>query len=163
MSGNRTKGPGARGPRRFVVDANVFVAAVKPFSKGGRSHKGTGSLALLVRLINDDGLELFGNRRLIDEYTRLSEELGSEIGALILGQLAGKVSVIEIGEGALAQCRPFLPEGEDADVMHAATSLQSGAVLITNDNDFDRIKKARKIEVWSISAAIRRLSIGKRR
>lgn len=157
MSGSRTSAPGRRVRGRFVVDANVFVAAVKPFSKGARRDRG--SLALLVRLINDDGLELFRNRRLIEEYTRLSEELGSETSALILGQLAGKVSVVEIGEEALARCMPLLPEGEDADAMHAATSLQSRAVLITNDRDFDRIKRARVIEVWSISEATKRLSI----
>ncbi len=35
----------------------------------------------------------------------------------------------------------------------------SGAVLITNDRDFDRIRDAGLIEVWSISEAIRKLSI----
>jgi hypothetical protein len=33
---------------------------------------------------------------------------------------------------------------------HAATSLQEGAVLITNDRHFDRINAEKIIEVWSI-------------
>jgi predicted nucleic acid-binding protein len=66
--------------------------------------------------------------------------------------------VTEIEE-ALARCRPYPPENEAADVVHAATCLQSGAVLITNDRTIDRIKSSGIIEVWSISEAIRSLSI----
>jgi predicted nucleic acid-binding protein len=116
-------------------------------------------LALLVRLINDDGMELFGNRRLIDEYTRLAEELGSETSSLILGQLASKVSVIEITEDAIKRCTPYLPKEEAADIMHAGTSLQTGAVLITNDKHFNRMKGAGLIQVWSTGEAIRRLKV----
>lgn len=39
--------------------------------------------------------------------------------------------------------------------MHAATALQADAVLITNDKDFDAIRKSGTIEVWRISEAIR--------
>ena len=56
-------------PRHFVVDTNVFVSAIKPFSRRGRKARtGTGSLALLLRLITDTELELFGNLWLFDEY-----------------------------------------------------------------------------------------------
>jgi predicted nucleic acid-binding protein len=152
--------PEGKAPKRFVVDTNVFVAAVKPFSKRGRTiRRSTGSLALLVRLINDEGLELFGNRRLIDEYTRLAEELGSETSSLILGQLASRVSVVEILQEAADRCGKYLPEEEAADVMHAVTSLQAGAVLITNDTHFDRIKESGLIRVWSIGEAIRKLKV----
>lgn len=131
------------GPRRFVVDTNVFVAAIKPFSKPGKRKASAeaGSLALLLRLINDDSLELFANRWLLDEYKRLSDELSSETSELILGQLTAKMSeVAELEEKAVARCRPYLPAGEDADVLHAAACLQCRAVLITNDRDFDKIK-----------------------
>jgi|SRR5438445_7332792 len=79
-------------PRRFVVDTNVFVAAIKPFS--GRSRTAstdTGSLALLMRLVTDSELELFGSLWLLDEYKRLAEELNSETSVLILGRLTGKM------------------------------------------------------------------------
>ena len=151
---------GRSGTRRFVVDTNVFVAAIKPFSKSGHggASTSTSSLVLLLMLINDDELELFANRWLLDEYKRLGEELSSETSELILGQLTAKMEATELEEKAVARCRPYLPDGEDADVMHAATCLQSRAVLITNDRDFDRIKESGVIEVWSISEAIRKLS-----
>jgi predicted nucleic acid-binding protein len=147
--------------RRFVVDTNVFVSAIKPFSKrSGKGPTDTGSLALLVMLITDPELELFGSLWLFDEYKRLAEELSSKTGELILGRLTAKMrEVAEIGEDVVARCRPYLPEPEAADVLHAATCLQSKAVLITNDRDFDRIKESGVIEVWSISEAIRKLSI----
>jgi predicted nucleic acid-binding protein len=153
---------GRSGTRRFVVDTNVFVAAIKHFSKSGhgRASPGTSSLALLLRLINDDELELFANKWLLDEYKRLAEELNSETSELILGQLVEKMhEVIEIREEAVALCRPYIPEREAADILHAATCLQAKAVLITNDRDFDRIKESGVIEVWNISEAIRKLSI----
>ncbi|MDV3278241.1 MAG: PIN domain-containing protein [Nitrososphaerales archaeon] len=148
-------------PRRFVVDTNVFVSAIKPFSRLSRTARtDTGSLTLLMRLVTDTELELFGNLWLFDEYKRLAEELNSETSELILGQLTGKMrGVMEIGEEAVARCRPYLPEREAADILHAATCLQSGAVLITNDRDFDRIRDSGIIEVWSIGEAIRRLLI----
>jgi predicted nucleic acid-binding protein len=147
--------------RRFVVDANVFVSAIKPFSRRNRKARtDTGSLALLVRLITDAELELFGSLWLFDENKRLAEELNSEASELILGRLTAKVrEVTEVGEEAVLRCAPYLPEREAADVLHAATCLQSGAVLITNDRDFDGIKESGVIEVWSISEAIRKLSI----
>jgi predicted nucleic acid-binding protein len=79
---------------------------------------------------------------------------------LILSQLTKKTcEVTKVDEGALEQCRPYLPEGEAADVVHAATCLQSGSVLITNDKDFDKIKDSGIIGVWSTTQAIEMLSI----
>ena len=138
MSGSE----GESAPRRFVVDTNVFVSAIKPFSRRGRKARtDSGSLALLLRLITDTELELFGNLWLFDEYKRLAEELSSETSELILGQLTEKMGeVAEIEDQAVARCRLYIPEREAADIMHAATCLQTKAVLITNDRDFDRIK-----------------------
>src|ERR1022692_4687586 len=111
---------GKNGRRRFVADTNVFVAAIKPFSKSGRgraSHA-TSSLALLLRLINDDGLELFANGWLLDEYRRLGKELSSETSDLILGRMTAKMAeVLELEEKVVARCRPYLPDGEAADVL----------------------------------------------
>ncbi len=147
--------------RRFVVDTNVFVSAIKPFSRRSRTARtDTGSLALLLRLISDTELELFGSLWPFDEYKRLAEELNSETSELILGRLTAKMrEVTQIGEEAVARCRPYLSEREAADILHAATCVQAKAVLITNDRDFDGIKESGVIEVWSISEAIRKLSI----
>lgn len=147
-----------RSARRFVVDTNVFVAAIKSFSKPiQRSSEDTKTLSLLIKLITNEQLELVGHLRLVDEYKRLGEELGSETSDLILGQLIGKVKIVVVEEKALRRCKRYLPKGESADVIHAATCLQADAVLITNDRDFDKISQSGMIEVWSISEAIRRL------
>jgi hypothetical protein len=89
---------GRSGAGRFVVDTNVFVAAIKPFSKSGhgRASTETSSLGLLLRLINDDELELFANKWLLDEYKRLGEELSSETSELIPGQLTAKMEATEL-------------------------------------------------------------------
>ncbi len=57
-------------------------------------------------------------------------------------------------------CAAFFPESEFSDIVHAATCLYANAVLITNDNHFNRIKKAEIIEVWSNTKAIKRLLDG---
>jgi predicted nucleic acid-binding protein len=42
-------------------------------------------------------------------------------------------------------------------VVHAATCLHTGAILISNDAHFDGIKEDGIIEVWSITEAIKKL------
>ncbi|MGI0080148.1 MAG: PIN domain-containing protein [Nitrososphaerales archaeon] len=144
--------------KRFVVDTNVLVAAIKPFSKPSRSGlEGTKSLQLLVHLIEDDGIVLHGNPILLEEYRRFSNELRSKTSELILKQLLSKVRIVPIREEALTLCRVYLPENESADMVHACTCLVSGAVLITNDGDFDKIRHSRIITVWSVAEAIRRM------
>lgn len=146
-----------RNRKRFVVDSNVFVAAIKPFSKPVKPHKDTKTLSLLIKLIVNERFELVGNSRLVDEYRRLADELNSGTSRLILRELMAKVKISGVDERALMRCKPYLPKEEGADLMHAATSLQTRAVLITNDKDFDRIGRSGVIEVWSISEAIRKL------
>lgn len=147
------------GQRRFVVDTNVFVSAISPFTKRGRTTRArTGSLALLIRLIADTNLQLFGDPWLLDEYRRLAEELKSATSELILGQLTAKTQkVTEVRDEAVELCKPYLPEREVADLLHAATCLQSKAVLITNDRDFDRISESGIIKVWGISKAMKQI------
>jgi predicted nucleic acid-binding protein len=146
--------------RYFVVDTNLFVAAIKRlFSKSSDRTLSveTKSLGLLFKLIVTEELQLKGNSILVDEYRRLAEELDSETSRLILKQLLEKIDVIEIKDETLDRCKTFLPETEAADVVHAATCLETGAILITNDRHFDRIKESGVIKVWSISEAIRKL------
>jgi predicted nucleic acid-binding protein len=91
------------------------------------------------------------------EYSRLAKELNSKTSRLILQQLIAKMKTVEVGEELLRRCRPYLPEKESADIIHAATCLQTRAVLITNDTDFNKIRQIGIIEVWSISEVIRRI------
>jgi len=143
-----------------VIDTNVFVAAVKPFSKPTQQmRKDTETLNLLTKLITDEGIELIGNSRLVGEYSRLAEELNAMASILILRQLIAKTAIVEVSEKTLRRCEQYLPENESADVIHAATCLQTRAVLITNDTDFNKIKRSGMIKVWSVSEAIRKILI----
>jgi predicted nucleic acid-binding protein len=64
------------------------------------------------------------------------------------------VEVVDVDEKFLRLCKSYFPEDELIDIYHAATCLQEGAVLITNDRHFDKINYEKIIEVWSISKAI---------
>jgi predicted nucleic acid-binding protein len=128
-----------------LIDTNLFVAAVK-------SGK-TKSTELLVRLI--EGIEeLVADDILISEYERYA----LKFEALDFLKLTrNKVVIIEQSEEDILRCKPYFPAGSAADVVHAATCLHTGAVLISNDAHFDGIKEVGIIEVWSITDAIKKL------
>src|SRR3989304_6159024 len=93
--------------RRFVIDTNVFVAAVKPFSKQTvKMRTDTKTLSLLIKLITDERTELVGNPRLVAEYGRLTEEFDSGTSRLILQQLMAKMKIVAVGVSALKRCKP---------------------------------------------------------
>jgi predicted nucleic acid-binding protein len=56
--------------------------------------------------------------------------------------------------------RGWTKSTELSDIVHAATCLYANAVLITNDNHFNKIKNFGVIEVWSNTKAIKRLLDG---
>lgn len=145
--------------KSFVVDTNLFVAAIKPFSRLSRRPRSAEakSLSLLVKLIMSDELELKGNSILVDEYTRFAQELHSETSMLILKQLIEKTAVVDVRGYSIDRCKPYLPALESADIVHAATCLQTDSILITNDRHFREIKESGKIVVWSITEAMRNL------
>jgi len=66
-------------------------------------------------------------------------------------------SRIHQSEEEVERCKPFFPDNQAADIVHAATCLHAGAVLISNDRHFERIERAGLIEVWTISEAIKNL------
>ncbi len=133
---------------RFLLDTNVFIAAAK---KGW-----TRTTELVIRLI--DGQEdLIADDALIGEYRKYAGDLG-ENSQLLLRYLLQKVVVLEISDEVIAVCLPFFPEGQYADVLHAATCLSAGGTLISNDSHFEKIRNAGIIEVWTISEAIDRLT-----
>jgi len=96
------------------------------------------------------------NEALISEYRKYAGDLG-EYGLLLLDQLLQKVVVLEISDETIARCKPLFPEGQDADILHAATCLSAGGILISNDRHFEDIRQARIIEVWTISEAIAKM------
>jgi predicted nucleic acid-binding protein len=136
-----------------LVDTNLFIAAIK------NPKKETASLRLLLELIDDASIMLTGNEFLIMEMEKYAQVFESKRGKEILQKLIDKTEVVDIDEKFLRLCKSYFPEDELIDIYHAATCLQEGAVLITNDRHFDRINDEKIIEVWSISKAIKELGI----
>lgn len=124
----------------FVVDTNVFVAAIKPFAKASQKKEIPGAFALVIKMLGDEYIRLIGNARLVSEYRRLEKELNSQTSTFLLEQLIKKMEITEVKEEAISRCKPYMPADEAADMVHAATCLQTGAVLITNDADFEKIR-----------------------
>jgi len=132
--------------KRFLIDTNVFIAGVK---KGW-----TKTTDLILYLLTNPDFEIVADDVLIAEYEKYAKELNAEE---FLEFLKIRVNVFNPSKSEIERCKPYFPEEEIADVIHAATCLKTNAILITNDRDFDEIKKAGLIEVWSISEAINRL------
>lgn len=139
--------------RRFLVDTNLFIAAIK------NPKKETNSLRLLLELIDDASIALIGNDFLIMEMEKYAQVFESNRGNEILQKLIAKTEVIDVKEKFLYLCKSYFPEEELIDIYHAATCLQGDAILITNDRHFDKINDEKIIEVWSISRAIEELWI----
>ncbi len=130
-----------------MIDSNLFVAAVK-----GRWTRSSELLSVLL----DSPAELVANRALLSEYEKYARELGAEY---IFEYLKSRVILVDQSDEEVELCRPFFPDNQAADIVHAATCLHAKAVLISNDKHFEKIMKAGLIEVWTISEAIRKMLI----
>lgn len=133
---------------RYLLDNTVFIAAVK--------RRWTKSTELIYHLL-DSSAELFANELLIFEYEKYAKTLGTYE---LLDYLKKAVIQVNPSQDEIDACAIFFPESELSDIVHAATCLYANAVLITNDNHFNKIKKAEVIEVWSNTKAIKRLLDG---
>ena len=129
---------------RFLIDSNLFIAAVK--------SGWTKSSELLSALL--DGSTEVANKAPLAEYEKYAQQLEAEY---IFSYLKSRIILIDVSEEKVQECRPFFPESQFSDAVHAATCLQSGAILITNDKHFDNIKDVGLISVWTISEAIKNL------
>lgn len=89
-------------------------------------------------------------------YRKYANEFGG-FGQILFYRLQQKVEVLELLDDDIARCQPFFPEGQEADVLHAATCLGAGGILISNDKHFERISNAGIVEVWTTSEAIKRI------
>jgi predicted nucleic acid-binding protein len=137
--------------RTFLLDTNVLIAAIKD------PRRQTSTLRLLLVLIKDPSIKLVGNDLLAEEMLRYAELLKSETAAVLVSALFGKMEIVRVSRNHRKICRTYIRTPDIADVLHAATCLQTGAVLITNDKHFDRIKKEGVIEVLSVGEAIKEL------
>lgn len=134
-----------RNIQRFLVDTNLFISAIKKWAK---------STDLLIYLLTDPEIELIANDVLLAEYSKFSQELQ----APEFFELIHSVVIIDNpSEEHVSDCKQYFPKNQMADVVHAATCLQSDAVLISNDKHFDKIRDMKIIEVWKISEAIEKL------
>ena len=77
-----------------------------------------------------------------------------------LDYLKKSIILLNPSQEEIDTCAAFFPESELSDIVHAATCVYADAILITNDNHFNRIKKSGIIEVWSNTKAIKRLLDG---
>lgn len=132
----------------FLLDTNVFIAALKSPKKESKT------LQLVLTLIENESIELVGDEFLAEEMARYAEELRSETASWILAALLKKMEFIDVGKNFVKICKGYIKTPDLADIVHAAACLRSGAVLITNDRHFDRIRNEGIIKVWSVSEAI---------
>jgi len=106
-----------------------------------------------LRLL-DSSWELVADDILVSEYEKYAKKFEADA---FLAILLGKLVIIEQSEEDILSCKPLFPSRESADIVHAATCLHTGAILITNDAHFRRISEEGLVEVWSISEAIERV------
>jgi predicted nucleic acid-binding protein len=133
---------------RYLLDNTVFIAAVK--------RRWTKSTELIYHLLNSPA-ELFADDLLIFEYEKYAKTLGTYE---LLKYLKKAVILVNPSQEEIDICALFFPESELSDIVHAATCLYADAVLITNDKHFNKIKKAKIIEVWSNTKAVKGLLYG---
>lgn len=135
----------------FLLDTNVFISAIKD------PRRQTGTLRLILHLIGDPSIGLIGNDLLVEEMIRYAEFLGSETAATLLHALIAKMEIVEVQENFLKICRSYIETPDKADILHAASCLQTNAVLISNDHHFNRVRDEGIIKVWGITEAIKKL------
>ncbi|KAB2945049.1 MAG: PIN domain-containing protein [Candidatus Methanoperedens sp.] len=136
---------------QFLVDANVFVAAIKNPEKKART------LDLILELVSSEEIRLVGNDLLLLEFKKYSEKFQSDMALHLLKLLRDKMTIVELDADYIKNCIKYFPKNEIVDIVHAATCLQENSILITNDKHFDKISQNKIIEVWSISEAIENL------
>jgi len=136
----------------FLLDTNVFVSAIK------EPKRQTDTLRLIIKIISEPRIKIVGNYLLAYEFLRYAELLKSETATALLAALLSKMEVIEVSKNYRKVCRKYIKTPDKADILHAATCLQTGAILITNDRHFDKIRDEGVIEVWSISKAVRQIN-----
>ena len=137
--------------RTLLLDNNVFVSTIK------NPTRETATLTLILEMIRDKDIGLVGNEFLAEEMARYAEAFRSETASLLLHALISKMDIVDVQERFTAACRSIMGTDDPADVLHAATCLQTGATLITNYRHFDTIRDEGIIDLWSTAEAIRRL------
>jgi len=137
--------------RVFLLDTNVFISAIK------EPRRQTGTLSLILHIIEEPSIGLVGNALLAEEMTRYAELLKSETAATLLHALIAKMEIVKVQENYLKICKTYIETPDKADILHAATCLQTNAMLISNDHHFNRIRDEAIIKVWNTTEANKKL------
>ena len=66
--------------------------------------------------------------KLLSASTKSMQKILAIMVSFSLTDILQKVVVLEISENAIARCLPFFPEGQDADILHAATCLSTAGI-----------------------------------
>lgn len=140
-----------RRTRTFLLDTNVFVAAIK------HPRRETATLRFLVTLLNRKDVDLVGNEYWVEEMVRYAEEFRSQTAAWLVSVLVKRTRLVRVAKNYRTVCARYVTTTDPADTLHAATCLQEQATLVSNDKHFNRIRDEGIIEVWSISKAIQSL------
>ena len=139
----------------LLVDTNVFVSAVKSVPRV------TDSLRLIVHWLAAD-VRLVGNVLLAEEYLRYAQLLPSPTATAVAASILGTLDIIRVEERFVLACTPYFAGKKRKDCVHAATCLQLGATLVSNEHDFDAVDRAGVIRRMTISEAVRRWLPGRR-
>ena len=143
----------AGGTRTFLLDTNVFVAAVK------HPRRETATLRLLLEFLRRGDLALVGNDLWLEEMLRYAEAFRSETASRIVSALVEKTRFVQVQENFRAVCHRYITTPDPADILHAATCLQERAILVSNDRHFRRLRGEKIVEVWDIATALRLLGL----
>ena len=141
--------------KRFMIDTNVFISA---FKSGY-----TVTTRLLLKLLLDPDVELIVDDVLLNEYEKWFKLLSTRIpkiqeqAELLYSLIKAKAKLDHPSSNDINKVKQYFPETETADIYHAATCLKTNCTLITNDKGFQELKRARTVEIWTISEAVRKL------
>ncbi|HWR26672.1 MAG TPA: hypothetical protein VN316_02225, partial [candidate division Zixibacteria bacterium] len=87
--------------QQFLIDANVFVAAIKNPGKKART------LDLILEVISNEFIHLIGNDLLLLEFEKYSERFKSETASHLLKRLRDKMAVVELDEDHIKNCSKY--------------------------------------------------------
>ncbi|MBI4415864.1 MAG: PIN domain-containing protein [Euryarchaeota archaeon] len=120
----------------------------------------TATLRLLLSCLERDDVALVGNPFWVEEMVRYAEAFRSETATWLVGALLARTRIARVARRHVAVCARFVTTPDPADVLHAATCLQEGAILVSNDRHFRRVRDEGIVEVWTVAEAVRRLLPG---
>lgn len=133
-----------------LLDTNVFVAAIRDPARR------TETFRLIAKVLASGTFRIVGNEVLADEYLRYAQAFPSPTAAALAAALVENMELVHPEDRFLLACAPFIPRAEAADLVHAATCLQTGAILVSDDRHFRRIRRAGLIAVLTAHEAIGR-------